>query len=117
MFVNSMQYIIETNPIGFKTSRELKDFEYLYEKLPLINSKVYNPILISNYLKKDSNKQILALNLYINAIIERAYFRSLPIIYDFLTLSLEDWEKAKIEKYDKIKEARSEEHTSELQSR
>lgn len=105
MFVNSMQYIIETNPIGFKTSRELKDFEYLYEKLPLINSKVYNPILISNYLKKDSNKQILALNLYINAIIERAYFRSLPIIYDFLTLSLEDWEKAKIEKYDKIKEA------------
>ena len=105
MFVNSMQYIIETNPIGFKTTRELKDFEFLYEKLPLINSKVYNPLLISNYLKKDSNKQILALNLYINAIIERAYFRSLPIVYDFLTLSLEDWENAKIEKYGKIKDA------------
>ena len=105
MFINSIQYYIETNPIGFKTTRELKDFEYLYEKLPLLNSKVYNPLLISNYLKKDSTKQILALNLYINTIIERAYFRSLPIIYDFLKLSVEDWEKAQIEKYDKIKEA------------
>lgn len=105
MFTNSMQYIIETNPIGFKTTRELKDFEYLYEKLPLINSKIYNPLLISNYSKKDSNKQILALNQYINAIMERAYFRSLPIVYDFISLSIEDWEKAKIEKYDKIKEA------------
>ena len=105
IFTNSIQYIIETNPIGFKTIRELKDFEYLYEKLPLINSKVYNPLLISNYFKKDSNKQILALNQYINAIIERAYFRSLPIVYDFISLSAEDWENAKIEKYDKIKEA------------
>ena len=35
---------------------------------------------------------------------ENPYYRSLPIIYDFLSLSLDDWEKVKMEKYDNIKE-------------
>ena len=42
---------------------------------------------------------------YMNLLIENKFFRSLPIVYDFISLSIEDWEKAKIEKYDKIKEA------------
>ena len=107
LFVNSVQYIIETNPIGFITIRELNDFDYLYQKLSLINSQAFNPPLLSNYIKKDSNNQILALKLYINSIIQSSYYRSLPIIYDFLSLSLEEWEKVKLEKYDKIKEAYS----------
>jgi hypothetical protein len=107
LFVNSVQYVIETNPIGLITIRQLNDFDYLYQKLSLINCQVFNPPLISNYMKKDSNNQILALNLYINSIIKSSYYRSLPIVYDFLSLSLEEWEKAKLEKYDKIKEAYS----------
>ena len=107
LFVNSVQYIIETNPIGFKIIRQLNDFEYLYQKLSLINPQVFIPPLTSNSTKKDSNNKILDLQFYINSILESSYYRSLPIIYDFLSLSLEDWEKAKLEKYDKIKEAYS----------
>ena len=99
---SSKEYDMETNPIGFKTIRKLNDFEYLYQKLSLINPKIFNPLLILEDLEKDS-KIIVALNLYINSVIESSYFRSLSIVYDFLKLSLEDWEKVKKEKYDYIK--------------
>lgn len=98
-FSNSIQYNLETNPLGFKTTRLFDDFEYLYQKLSLINSQVFNPPLL-----KESNNQILYLNFYLNSLMESSYYRSLPIIYNFLTLSFEDWEKMKLEQYDKIKD-------------
>ena len=101
-FLKTIQYTIETNPVGFKATRNLNDFEYLYEKIHLINPKVFNPILPLE--KKDFAGTVYILNYYINTLIKSAYFRSLPIVYDFLTLSFEDWERTKIQKYDKIKE-------------
>jgi len=37
-------------------------------------------------------------------LIKNEYFRSFPIIYDFLILPIKDWEIIKTQKYDKIKE-------------
>lgn len=102
MFSKLIQYTIETNPVGFKTTRNLDDFEYLYEKIHLINPKIFNPILPVE--KKDSIGRVYILNYYINTLIKNEYFRSLPIVYDFLTLPIEDWEIIKTQKYDKIKE-------------
>lgn len=101
-FSKSTQYTIETNPVGFKTIRNLDDFEYLYEKMHLMNPKVFNPILPLE--KKDSTGKVYILNYYINTLAKSAYFRSLPIVHDFLSLPIEDWELAKTQKYDKIKD-------------
>ena len=40
-----------------------------------------------------------------NLILENKYFRSLPIVYDFITLPLEEWNKKMKDNYSKIKEA------------
>ena len=101
-FLKTTQYTIETNPVGFKVTRCLNDFEYLYEKIHLINPKVFNPILPLE--KRDFTGNVYILNYYINTLIKSAYFRSLPIVYDFLSLPIEDWEQIKMQKYDKIKE-------------
>ena len=104
ILLNSIQFNIETNPIGFKTIRKYDDFDYLYEKLCLINSKVFNPIIPQDSSKKDINSKILFLNYYMNALIQNPYFRSLEIVYDFLTLTIDEWEQIKIQKYNTIKE-------------
>ena len=104
ILLNSIQFNIETNPIGFKTIRKYDDFDYLYEKLCLINSKVFNPIIPQDSSKKDINSKILFLNYYMNALIQNSYFRSLEIVYDFLTLTIDEWEQIKIQKYNTIKE-------------
>ena len=101
-FLKTTQFTIETNPVGFKVTRCSNDFEYLYEKIHLINPKVFNPILPLE--KKDFTGNVYILNYYINTLIKSAYFRSLPIVYDFLTMPIEDWEQIKMQKYDKIKE-------------
>ena len=101
-FLKITQYTIETNPVGFKATRCSNDFEYLYEKIHLINPKVFNPILPLE--KRDFTGNVYILNYYINTLIKSAYFRSLPIVYDFLSLPIEDWEQIKMQKYDKIKE-------------
>ena len=101
-FLKTTLFKIETNPVGFKATRYLNDFEYLYEKIHLINPKIFNPIL--SLEKKDFTGNVYILNYYINTLIKSAYFRSLPIVYDFLTLPFEDWEQIKTQKYDKIKE-------------
>ena len=101
-FLKTTLFKIETNPVGFKATRYLNDFEYLYEKIHLINPKIFNPIL--SLEKKDFTGNVYILNYYINTLIKSAYFRSLPIVYDFLTLPFEDWEQIKAQKYDKIKE-------------
>ena len=102
---NSKEFIINTNPIKYTTIRKLNDFEYLYQKLNLINSRMFNPLLITEDLKTNS-KDILAINLYINSVVESPYYRSLPIVYDFLKLSSKDWENAKKDKYDGIREVK-----------
>ena len=106
LFSEICQYDMETKPIGFKTKRKVNDFDYLYQKLPLINSTVFNPLLPPPQfgLKDDSSKKVLYLNFYMNSLIQSNYFRTTSIVYDFLKLPIEEWEKKKIEKYDKIKE-------------
>lgn len=101
--LNTINFNIETNPVKFKTERKLDDFEYVYQKLSFINPYIFNPIL-PMHLKKDLDSQIIYLNVYLNSLLQIPNFRSLPIIYDFLNLSQENWEKAKLEKYDKIKD-------------
>lgn len=105
---NISEIQIETHPIGFKSIRKISDFEYLHKKLALINSKVFNPFL---YIHKNKNtgaishESIIYLNLYANTLIKNSYFRTIPIVYDFLSKEKKEWEKVKIEVYDKIKEA------------
>jgi len=38
-----------------------------------------------------------------NSIIQNEFFRSLPIIFEFITLPQEEWNKKRIEKYNKMK--------------
>ena len=103
----SSEIEIETIPIGFKSIRKINDLEYLNKKLSLINCEIFNPVL---YIQKSENTDVLSnntiiyLNLYLNSLIHNSYFRTLPIFFDFLTKNENDWEKLKIEKYDKIKE-------------
>ena len=103
---DSTDFIIETKPIGFKSTRKINDFEYLSKKLSLINPEIYFPFLYINKSTKDpgSNGTLLYLKLYINALLQSSYFRTLPIVYDFLVLNIDEWEKSKIEKYNNILE-------------
>lgn len=115
---NSTEFIIETKPIGFKTKRKIYDFEYLSKKLSLINPEIYNPFL---YINKSNSKEpgpngtLLYLKLYLNALLQSSYFRSLSIVYDFLVLNMEEWEKTKVEKYDKIIEKNNKEKIPNLE--
>ena len=116
--LNSIEFMVETKPIGFKTKRKINDFEYLNQKLPLINSEIFNPFLYlnkSNSKEINSNETIIYLKLYMNSLIQNPYFRTLSIVYDFLTLSIEEWEKIKIDKYDQIKEANKREKIPNLE--
>ena len=99
------QYTVETNPIGYKVVRKVSDFHFLYTTLPLINAAVYNPLLphFEFMLKDDSPKKILYFKNYINAIVESRFFRSLPIVLKFLSLSQEDWNKLRYAAYAKLK--------------
>ena len=104
---NISELIIETNPIGFRSIRKIYDFVFLHKKLALINSEVYNPCLYINKSENNeeiSKESIIYLNLFINTLIKNSYFRTLPIVYDFLTKEQKEWEKIKHEIYDKIKE-------------
>ena len=100
------EFELETKPIGFKTTKKISDFEYLFNKIPLINPEIFNPYLfIHKSQNKDqlSNDTIIYLNYYMNILIQSRYFRTLPLVYEFITKEEEEWEKLKIEKYDKIK--------------
>ena len=102
---NSSKIIVETKPIGFKTIRKIQDFEYLYQKLYLINSEKFNTLFYinkNNSIDFFSKESFIYLKLYINSLIQSPFFRTLPFFYHFITLSLEDWEKIKKEKYIKL---------------
>ncbi len=99
------QYTIETSPVGYKVVRKVSDFTFLYETLPLFNSAVFNPVLphFEFGLKDDSPKKMLYIQNYLNSLIENKFFRSLPIVYEFLTVDQEKWNKLKQDNYTKIK--------------
>lgn len=116
--LDSTGFIIETKPIGFKSIRKISDFEYLSKKLSLINSEIFNPCLYINKTNsKDQNSKdiLLYLKLYINALLQSSYFRTLPIVYDFLVLNIEEWENSKVQKYDKIIEKNKKEEIPNLE--
>jgi sorting nexin-7/30/sorting nexin-8 len=98
------QYTVQTNPVGYKVVRKVADFTFLYETLPLFNSAVFNPVLphFEFGLKDDSPKKMLYIQNYVNSLIESRFFRTLPIVYEFLTLKQEEWNKKK-DTYSKMK--------------
>ena len=89
------QYTVKTEPIGFSVVRKLSDFELLYETIPKYNNGKYNPLLTKFPigLSDDSEKKVLFLKFYANALVEDAYYRSLPIVFEFLALSQSEWKK------------------------
>ena len=99
------QYTVQTNPLNYKVIRKLSDFTFLSQILPLFNPYIFNPVLPSFEfgLKDDSPKKMLLIQNYMNSIIQNEFFRSLPIIFEFITLPQEEWNKKRIEKYNKMK--------------
>ena len=81
------QYTVETSPVGFKVVRRVSDFTFLYEKLPIYNSAVFNPVLphFEIGLKDESPKKMLYIQNYVNSLVENPFFRTLPIVFEFLT--------------------------------
>ena len=98
------QYDMETIPMGYKVVRKVNDFTFLYEKLPLFNNHVFNPILphFEFGLKDDSAKKMLYIQNYMNSLVENKFFRTLPIVFEFLTLPQEKWNNKRNE-YMKMK--------------
>ena len=98
-------YTIKTSPVGYSVVRKLSDFTFLYETLPIINSGVFNPVLphFEFGLKDDSPKKMLYIQNYLNSLIENKFFRTLPIVFDFITLPQDKWDKLRLEKYSKLK--------------
>lgn len=98
------QYDMETQPVGYKVVRKVSDYTFLYETLPLINCAVFNPILphFEFGLKDDSPKKMLYIQNYMNSLIENKFFRTLPIVLEFLTLDQQKWNSKRIE-YQKLK--------------
>ena len=99
------QYTVKTDPVGYNVVRKLSDFTFLYETLPIINSAVFNPVLphFEFGLKDDSPKKMLYIQNYMNSLVESEFFRTLPIVYEFLSLKQEDWNKKRNDIYSKLK--------------
>ena len=99
------QYDVQTIPIGYKVVRKVSDFTFLYETLPLFNSAVFNQVLphFEFGLKDDSPKKMLYIQNYVNSLIENRFFRTLPIVFQFLSLPQEEWNKFRQENYSKLK--------------
>ena len=100
------QYTVKTYPLNYAVLRKVSDFSFLNQKLPLIHPAMYTPSLphFSYGLKDDSPKKMLYIQNYMNLLIENRFFRTLPIVYDFLTLPQPDWNKKVKSKYRKINE-------------
>ena len=99
------QYTVQTKPLNFKVVRKVSDFTFLNQVLPLFYPSIYNPVLptFEFGLKDESPKKMLLIQNYMNSLLEIEYFRALPIILEFLSLKQEDWNKKRIEKYNKMK--------------
>ena len=102
------QYTVKTFPLYFNVIRRLSDFIFLSQKLPLIHPVKFIPEFPSFPfgLQDDSPKKMKFIQNYMNLLIENRYLRSLPIVYDFLTLPQVDWNNKVKNKYINIKEAR-----------
>ena len=102
------QYTIKTEPIGFSVVRKLSDFELLNETIPKYNKGKFNPLLTKfpMNLSDDSEKKLIFLKYYLNSIIEEPYYRSLPIVLNFLSLSQNEWD-IKAKQFQKVKEITS----------
>ena len=98
------QYTVETHPVGYNVIRKVTDFTFLYETLPLFNCAVFNPILphFEFGLKDDSPKKMLYIQNYMNSLVENKFFRTLQIVYEFLTVPQSDWNQKRIG-YSKMK--------------
>ena len=102
---STFQYTIKTNPLEYNVIRKLSDFESLFEIIPKYNNAKFNPLLpdFPIRLADDSEKKLLFLRFYLNSLVEDAYYRSLPIVLDFLKLPQSEWD-IKLKKYQKDKE-------------
>ena len=99
------QYTVETSPLGYSVIRKLSDFEILYKTIPKFNYFKFNPLLpkFPSNLDDNSEEKVLFLNYYLNALIEDSYYRSLPIVFNFINLPQIEWDK-RVRTYQKVKE-------------
>ena len=98
------QYTMKTTPIGYTVYRKVSDYTFLNGILPKINNLYFNPLLppFQHGLKDDSTKKMLYIENYMNSIVENEYYRSLPIVLQFLNLPQDKWEKER-QNYSKLK--------------
>lgn len=103
---HTFHYSVKTKPIGYDVMRSIDDFKFLFEHLHIYHKGAFIPLLpkFPFGLSDDSEKKILYFRFFMNSIIENEYFRSLPIVLDFLSKPLEEWNKLKKKVYDKEKE-------------
>ena len=106
--ISYFQYKVTTLPLNYSVIRKLSDFLFLNDKLPLIHPVKYTPLFPTFHygVKDDSPKKLRYIQNYMDSLLENKYFRSLPLVNDFLTLSLNDWEQKIKNTYSKITEAK-----------
>lgn len=94
-------YNVKIPMMNYNVVRKCNDFEFLSQKLSVFNPGVFCPNLPPKQigLKDDSPKRLLYLQSYLNCILETKFFRSLPIVFDFFTLSQKDWDKKRNGEY------------------
>ena len=107
--ISYYQYVIKVYPLNIQVVRKVSDFYILSQKLPLIDPVSYIPELptFSFGVKDDSPEKIRFYQNYMNLLIENKYLRSLPIVYDFITLPQNDWNNKLKKVYSNIKEPQS----------
>ena len=103
------QYVIKVYPLNIEVVRKVSDFYFLSQKLPLIDPVSYIPELptFSFGVKDDSPEKLRFYQNYLNLLIENKYLRTIPIVYDFITLPQNMWNDKAKKVYSKIKEPQS----------
>ena len=107
--ISYYQYVIKVYPLNIQVVRKVSDFYILSQKLPLIDPVSYIPELptFSFGVKDDSPEKLRFYQNYMNLLIENKYLRTLPIVYDFITLPQNDWNNKVKKVYSNIKEPQS----------
>ena len=103
------QYVIKVYPLNIEVVRKVSDFYFLSQKLPLVDPVSYIPELptFSFGVKDDSPEKLRFYQNYLNLLIENKYLRTIPIVYDFITLPQNMWNDKAKKVYGKIKEPQS----------
>lgn len=98
------QYTITLKGTEYACLRRLNDFEFFYEKLEYFHRGKFIPLLAKSPvgLADDSEKKLLYLKYFLNALVDDPYFKAHPVVFEFLTMPLPEWVNKRKE-YEKMK--------------